>query len=69
MVPKGVQPKQWKKCHFVEERFRRSGCPFWSHQTITNECSSVICDAINNGMTIDQIWRKEYNCGKKLKGE
>lgn len=61
-----MESKYWRKCHYSKIR---SVNIYWSHETIGHECTSIICDDLNSGMTIEQIWRKDYNCGKKVKGE
>jgi hypothetical protein len=64
-----VDKKIWKPCHFIPAGIRRANSPYWSHQKENDPCSSVICDDLNDGMTIEQIWRKDYKCGTKFKGE
>lgn len=64
-----VEKKEWKKCHYNQMRIKRRDSLYWSHERENAECSSAVCDDLNKGLSIDQVWRKDYNCGKKIKGE
>lgn len=61
-----------KHCHYHQQPKRYT--PYSSHYGYINDkkskqCTSVICDDMNKGMTIEQVWKKEYNYGKQTKIE
>ncbi len=59
--------KDWKHCHFTESMNSKRRSLYWAHQNESEPCMSIICDDLNDGIPIDQIWRKEYSCGKKIR--
>lgn len=68
MVNKSKYDDSIKKCHYHQVPMRYNF--YNSHYSYINEkksreCTSVICDDLNNGMTIEQVWKKEYECIKK----
>ena len=59
-----------KVCHFHQ---RKKKITFYSsHYAYMSEkksiqCTSVICTDLNEGLTIEEIWKKEYKLVKKKK--
>ncbi len=64
-----VDKSKWKHCYYKELEKRRSGSPYWSHQKESSECTSAICTDLEEGITMEQIWRKDYISKRKIKGE
>jgi len=62
-----MEARKKKKCHYAG--IKKGNSISWSHETMNNGCISVICDDLSNGMTIEQVWRKEYNYTKRIRGE
>lgn len=63
-----MEAQYYKICHYAHAAGRNNSL-YWSHATTNSYCTSVICDDLNAGLSIEQIWKKTYTWPPKTPKE